>query len=754
MTENSKAHADRISSALTKVERHAFIKNEHADLVAGNSIPPKDGLRRMLDITHFGPEAKALHIGAGSGYVTAVLSQLSHKVIAFEINKTLSEAASQLLKTQGYENIEIRNLDGSRGAPEDAPFDLIIVSTPAIHDKTPLLKQLNNFGELICLESGEASKQILVRYTKQINNHILRSEHGYIDFHPYKEEMLVELGIIEPNTLAEARKQAKANGSLIIDEIRKLQNLDEQKLYKSLAKQHSIPLETVSSIGKKLNLTLFDKFSKAFLDHQHVLPVYIDDLSLHVATSNPSASMQEIQAMFPRHKIAKILVTPTDFQRLWSTLDRSMGEKGIQSSRIEQQSPGYDQDLLDNSHIIDESRPIALWEALLLDAVADKASDIHLEKYGDKIRVRLRIDGSLQDLSHYHISPAEFLGLVNVIKLRGDMNIAERRLPQGGRSQIRMGEQHFDLRIQIQPSLHGEHIVVRLLPQNSQLISIDALGMPKIIANQYKRLLQNPAGLVLVVGPTGSGKSTTLYAGLQLMAEDTSRKVITVEDPIEYSIQNIQQTRVRPGIGFTFADAMRSFVRQDPDVIMVGEIRDHETALEALRASQTGHIVLSTLHCNDSVDAVQRLFDLDVHPNSLASELLAVIAQRLAKKICPQCKTQVDPDPNIVNELFPVAVPDNFVCFEGKGCEHCNGTGTKGRIGVIEYLHLNPDLRVSISKRIPIGELRSQALDSGLTTMRDSALDHVIQGTIPLSELPRILPQERMAPEKRGQWKA
>ncbi|MEH6617570.1 MAG: GspE/PulE family protein, partial [Porticoccus sp.] len=375
-----------------------------------------------------------------------------------------------------------------------------------------------------------------------------------------------------------------------------------------------------------------------------------------------------------------------------------------------------------------------------------------LEQYNNIVRVRLRIDGEMQDISHYDISPNDLRGLINVIKLRAELNIAERRLPQGGRSHLRVGDSLFDLRVQVQPSLHSEHVVIRLLPQNSALISIEKLGLSPAIAENYKRLLKNPAGLVLVVGPTGSGKSTTLYAGLQLLAADGTRKVITVEDPIEYSINNIQQTRVRPDIGFNFADAMRSFVRQDPDVILVGEIRDHETSLEAIRASQTGHVVLSTLHSNDAVDAMQRLYDLGVDPNSLASELLAILAQRLAKKICPHCREQTKPDTEILQEVFPNGTPDSFRAYIGKGCKQCNDTGTHGRVAVVEYLHINPELRNAISRNIPVSELRKLALDCGLITMRDSALDHVIQGNIPLSELPRILPEERMAPEARWQW--
>jgi type IV pilus assembly protein PilB len=215
-------------------------------------------------------------------------------------------------------------------------------------------------------------------------------------------------------------------------------------------------------------------------------------------------------------------------------------------------------------------------------------------------------------------------------------------------------------------------------------------------------------------------------------------------------MEGIQQTWTRPDIGFNFADGMRSFVRLDPDVILVGEIRDQETAVEAIRASQTGHVVLSTLHSNDAVDALQRIYDLNVQANSVASELMAVIAQKLAKRICKECKAPAIPDPKILEELFPEGTPDSFHCFEGKGCNACAGRGTKGRVAVVEYMQVNGEIRNAISLKIPVAQLRAIALDSGLTTMRDSALSHVLDGAIPLSELPRILPADRMAPEKRG----
>lgn len=746
--------SNRIDTALADVKRDAFIQSHQEGLVAGRSIPPENTVRQILTVCDIWSGAKVLHIGAGSGYLTAVLAVLSQNVVAIEKVPTLASFAKDKLQELGLKQVIVREGDGSKGAPEHGPYDLILISTPKIAVQPVLLEQLAPKGQLICIEPGEASRQILVKYVNRGNHKAARTEHGFVDFVQNQDDILVELGFVTPEVLNAARREAEANKTLIIDEIMKLQNLDDLKVYRSLAKQYGMPLTNADTLLRNADPSIFARFSKAYLDHQHTIPLYVDGKNLIVACTSPNSRMEEIQQVFPDKTIERQLVTPTDFRRLWSSIDRQLrGKDSPVASRKDINSPGYDEDLLEKEASAIDARLVSLYEALLLDAVADRASDIHLELYRERVRVRLRVDGELLDLRHYQISPAEYRGLINVIKLRADLNIAERRLPQGGRAQVRVGGSRFDLRIQVQPSLHGEHVVIRLLAQNSALISIDKLGMPEQIANHYRRLLHNPAGLVLVVGPTGSGKTTTLNAGLQLLAEDSSRKVITVEDPIEYSIDDIQQTRVRPDIGFNFADAMRSFVRQDPDVILVGEIRDHETALEALRASQTGHVVLSTLHCNDAVDAVQRLFDLNVHPNSLASELLAVIAQRLAKRICPHCKQpETEPDPQILAEVFPSGMPNGFVSFVGAGCDQCGGSGTRGRLGVIEYLQLNGELRDAISRHMPLGELRALALDSGLVTMRDSALDHVINGAIPLTELPRILPQERMAPEKRGQW--
>jgi len=743
----------RFETALEAIDRQHFINCENGSLVAGESIPTTEVLKQIFSVLTLPNHPRVLHVGAGLGYPCAVLAKIASKVVGIEKVASLADAAMDKLSQLQLKNVIVLHGEGEEGSAQFSPFDIIMVTTPGLKTLSTLLHQLAPGGQLVCVERTESTLLKLVKYVQDEQQKIHRIEQGLVSFDNKSDQTLIELGIVNREILNEAKIRAKANNSLIIDEVRQLINVDDLALYRSLAKRYNLELGNVEILLRRLDPAIFNRFSQAFLDHHRLIPLFTDHDTLRVATSDPDASMDEIQQVFPRHKLVKILVTPTDFRRLWSATDLSVQAHTTPLPDYEEKVLAEkDQDLLGKAKPEVGAHLISLFEAMLLDAVAERASDLHIEQYHRTVRIRLRVDGELRDLPHYEITPGELRGLINVIKLRADLNIAERRLPQGGRSRLRVGDALFDLRIQVQPSLHAEHVVIRLLPQNSELISIDKLGLSSTLADNYRRLLRNPAGLVLVVGPTGSGKSTTLYAGLQLLADDGTRKVITVEDPIEYSITNIQQTRVRPEIGFSFADAMRSFVRQDPDVILVGEIRDNETAVEAMRASQTGHVVLSTLHCNDAVDAMQRLYDLGVHPNSLASELLAVIAQRLAKRICLNCRVPAEPDETILQEVFPDGIPHSFRSFIGKGCEQCNDTGTHGRMGVVEYLHIDPELRNAIARQIPVGELRKLALDCGLVTMRDSALDHVIQGNIPLSELPRILPAERMAPEARWQW--
>jgi type IV pilus assembly protein PilB len=744
----------RLMQAIYAIPRSAFIaSSDLSEMMSGHSIPSRATVKSVLSrIPALRDSDRALLIGAGSGYLAMILSRLVASLLVIERDASIADIARKNIAAFRPANLTLRVGEGGDGAPDMAPYDRIIALC-SIDDIDSLMEQLADGGVLIRLQHSEGRWAILESCQRDPTGKLQCQDLGPVDFSGDISEALIDMGLVDDRLLQTAREEAGRLGLPLMTVLQRHLGGDDVSVYRALAKRIGVRFEEAEKLFPEIDRSFFRHFSRTFLDHYRLIPIVMKDGKILIASDNPDAQTDALEAMYPGTTVVRILVTPTDYRRLWSTIN--IIEKGTRPPGTVASAPpaaataehdGFAEDL--DNHI--SPYLVAVYEAILLDAVSEKASDIHIERYHQRIRVRLRVDGELFDLEHYQLTPVEMAGVVNVIKTRAELNIAERRLPQGGRSRLKVGQTTYDLRIQTQPSLHGEHVVIRLLPQSGRAMNLGELGLAPRVAKQYRRLLDNPAGLVLIVGPTGSGKSTTLSAGLQELADDSRRKVITVEDPIEYAIDNIQQTRVRTKIGFGFADAMRSFVRQDPDVILVGEIRDTETALEAVRASQTGHLVLSTLHCNDAVDAVQRLYDLGLHRNSIASELLAVIAQRLAKRICPHCREQVQPHQKILHELFPDEVPANFRCYAGKGCSQCSQRGTRGRVAVVEFMQVNADFRDIISRQPPLGELRWRALDAGLVTMRDSAIDLVVQGVIPMSELPRLLPAERMAPEVRG----
>lgn len=743
---------ERVTNAMRVLPRDHFIEMSDPSVVMGRSIPPTNAVSEILKHANILPEHNVLLVGTGAGYVAALTSKLSTRVVALEISAAMAHQAQKRFNELGLANLIQRVADGSAGAPELGPYDRIFVSTPRVVDKAPLIAQLADGGSLLAIEQGENETMILTHYEVSELGTPLRKELAMMDFSRDTGLTLLDMGMVDQVMLAAARRVARDKKLPVIKVLREKLNLEDLTLYRRLAKENAIPFASIDDLLLQVQPELMEGFSRSFLDSNHLIPLKVEGHILHVVTDDPDSSVEDIYHMYPYDQVSKTLITPNDFKRLWTTVELSLQGNARQLWAAKPEPDEKKDDLLDRETTRIEAHLITLCDALLLDAVSEGASDLHIEQYESKTRIRLRVDGDLHDLNHYNLSRQEARGLINVIKIRGDMDIAEKRLPQGGRSHLTAGGVSYDLRIQIQPALHGEAAVIRMLQQSGNIVDIEDVGMTAPLMKSYRRMLQNPSGLVLVVGPTGSGKSTTLYAGLSELARDGRRKVLTIEDPVEYSIDGIQQTFTRPDIGFNFADGMRSFVRLDPDVVLVGEIRDTETATEAIRASQTGHVVLSTLHANDAVDALQRIYDLEVHANSVASELMAVIAQKLAKRNCPDCRQEVQPDQAILAELFPEDVPASFRCFEGSGCQTCGGRGTKGRVAVVEYMQVNNEIRTGISLRYPIARLRSIALDSGLVTMRDSALGHVIDGTIPLSELPRILPSDRMAPERRGAW--
>jgi type IV pilus assembly protein PilB len=459
-----------------------------------------------------------------------------------------------------------------------------------------------------------------------------------------------------------------------------------------------------------------------------------------VASDEPGRGARRLRREFGVEEIEYVVVTPTTFKRLQWMLGHNEGE-GLEETSEPDDLCAHDVDL--------QTESVALFETLLVEAVEQRASDLHLENMIDDTRVRIRVDGDLRILSHYAIGKATMQSIVRVVKIRTGLDITDNRVAQSGQYEAHVGGCDYFVRVQTQPTFHGENVVMRLLPQSPEIESIEHLGFSAHVEARYRRLLANPGGLVLVVGPTGSGKTTSLYAGLRALANDTQRKVISIENPVEYACAGIQQVEVSPAVGFGFADAMRVFVRQDPDVILLGEVRDHETAREAIRASQTGHLVLTTLHCNDAVDAVQRLFDLEMLPNSVASELLAVFAQRLVTRICDHCRAPAPLDETVAAEIFPDGAPEGFESFRGRGCPACDGTGSHGRIAVVEFLQMNSALKRAITNGASVEALRAVAREAGLLSMRDRALELVEAGVIAFESLPRFIPIDRLVPPGR-----
>lgn len=395
-----------------------------------------------------------------------------------------------------------------------------------------------------------------------------------------------------------------------------------------------------------------------------------------------------------------------------------VAENEIDLDRLMQDIPEV-ADLLETQ---DDAPVIRMINALFAQAARDGASDMHIEPYETHSVVRYRVDGVLRDV----VSPRKALhsALISRIKIMAHLDIAEKRLPQDGRIALRVGGRPIDVRVSTLPTGHGERAVLRLLDKEAGRLQLEKLGMSPSVLAQLDHLIRQPHGIVLVTGPTGSGKTTTLYAALARLDASTSN-ILTVEDPIEYDLPGISQTQVNAKIDMTFALALRAILRQDPDVIMIGEIRDLETAQIAVQASLTGHLVLATLHTNDATSAVTRLVDMGVEPFLLASSLLGVLAQRLIRKLCPECRT-------------PETLPDGTVVYRPVGCEACNHTGYSGRSGIHELFTVDEDVRRLIHEGRDEQAIRKQALCNGMRTLRDDGQRWVEAGATSPEEILRV----------------
>ncbi len=398
---------------------------------------------------------------------------------------------------------------------------------------------------------------------------------------------------------------------------------------------------------------------------------------------------------------------------------------------IEEEETESLEDILEGS----DAPVIQLLNSTFLKAVRANASDIHFEPFSDYVEIRFRMDGVLHEMNK--LPKGGYESIVSRIKVMAKLNVAEKRLPQDGRIRIKIGDKEMDLRVSTLPTVFGERIVIRLLDKSNKILSLQELGLLEDDLRKFENMISKPYGLILVTGPTGSGKSTTLYASL-LKLKSPRKNILTIEDPVEYQIDGISQIQVNPKINLTFANGLRSILRQDPDIVMVGEIRDRETAEIAIHASMTGHLVLSTLHTNDAPSAVTRLVDMGVESFLVASSLEGVIAQRLVRRICTNCKTEhkiTEEEKDFIERFSGEKLPDDTVLYKGTGCEQCFNTGYKGRIAIYEIMEVDEEMRSVISKNPESMAVKQKALEKGMKTLVKDGIQKALKGITTIEEV-------------------
>ncbi len=545
-------------------------------------------------------------------------------------------------------------------------------------------------------------------------------------------EILIEAEAITPQQLEEALEISREKGTLLGDTLLELGYLDEKTLYKGLEYLFRVPYVD-------LNETVIDKDAVSMIPERMakkhvVIPIKKEEKSLTVAMMDPVdfyaiddiknvSGMEVITVISPKRDII-------------NAIDRYYGSE-IAEKAFEDLKKEYSNFNLAGLSEISASEVanapvVRLINSILQHAIKSSASDIHIEPTASSLKVRFRIDGQLQEVMTSAMSahPA----VITRIKIMGGMDIAEKRIPQDGRVETEIDGKSIDLRISLLPTVYGEKAVIRVLGGSSGALSRDQLGLTAGNRILFDKITQSPNGIILVSGPTGSGKTTTLYSLLKEINKPDVN-IITVEDPVEYKLEGINQVQVNVKAGLTFANGLRSILRQDPDIIMIGEIRDSETAQIAIRASITGHLVLSTIHTNDSASSVARLIDMGVESYLVSSSLVGVIAQRLVRNICPRCKTAYRPSHS---EMLLLKMKEPTSIYRGAGCPACNFTGYKGRSGIHEILVVTREIRDLINRRATTDQLMQAAIRQGTNTLRDSCIQLVLNGITTMDELLKV----------------
>ena len=544
-------------------------------------------------------------------------------------------------------------------------------------------------------------------------------------------KLLLDRGLLTKEQLDEAIGLNQAEGLRLDRAIIQLGYVSERQLLEIMSEQLNLPL--ISLADKTIDPQALQALPPKIVYRKRLVPVSRQNGTLNVATSDAfdlnafddlrlitGLNVQPVLAL--REDIEKVI--KTQYGLGGDTLDEMVGDDAEIAT-----TGDSSEDLLEMAQ---EASVIKLVNEIILEAVNERASDIHVEPYEHQLAIRYRIDGVLQDASvppQIHRFQA---AIISRIKILANLNIAERRLPQDGRIKFQVGGRQIDVRVSVIPMLFGEGVVMRLLDKSNVLFTLQELGMDEETHVRFKSLVDRPHGIILVTGPTGSGKTTTLYAALNAIV-GPDLKVLTVEDPVEYHLQGVNQIPVDAHVGMTFEKGLRAILRHDPDVIMIGEIRDLETARAAIQASLTGHLVLSTLHTNDSASAPMRLIDMGVEPYLVASTLIGTMAQRLVRKICPKCATPYQPGAAEVPPDFGLKAGERL--FRGQGCEHCRKTGYRRRSGLYELLVMNDRIAKLINERASVPEIVEAGRSSDLRLLREDGWMKVRSGITTVEEV-------------------
>jgi type IV pilus assembly protein PilB len=557
-------------------------------------------------------------------------------------------------------------------------------------------------------------------------------------------ELLVKEGLLSQDQAQRAVGEQRRTGERLATILTRLSFLREEDLLDFLSRKYGIPVINLGRV--EVDSEILRLVRKEIVQKYQVFPVRKVGNTLTLALSDPTVvlAIDDVQFATGLHVIPVLAAESA----IRAAIDHNYSS-GVEDIKklIDQESTGGEVslefleksqkvDIAELGREVDEAPTIRFVNLIVADAIRKRASDIHLEPYEKVFRVRYRIDGVLHDM----MNPPKQMeaAILSRVKIMANLDIAERRLPQDGRISVRFQSREIDLRVSSLPTIFGEKIVMRVLDKGAVVLDLTRLGFEADDLERFKKTITIPYGMILVTGPTGSGKSTTLYAAIAAI-NNPDINIITAEDPVEFNIPGINQVLVREDIGYNFSAAMRAFLRQDPDVILVGEMRDLETAQIAIRAALTGHLVFSTLHTNDAPSTVTRLQDMGIPPFLISSSLLLVIAQRLVRRICLECR-EVTPVPvsALIDIGFPPEEAESVRVYVGKGCAACANTGYKGRIAVHEVMWMTPELQEAIVRQRPANELKEIATKAGMRTLRQTGLRKVANGVTTIDEVLRV----------------